>query len=211
MSSSVFKNIDTLCLASASPRRRLLAEEFGLNVKILSAGAEEIPGTGSPEEIAAGLAYQKAEAVLKQYSPGPREVILTADTSVWLGGRIFGKPSDAHNARAMLRLLSGAEHEVITGCVLAYRNPDNTGGAHAVNTLSFSAVTRVMVDVLTDEEIEAYIDSGDPFDKAGAYGIQGVFAVHVSRIDGCYNNVVGLPVNEVYKRLKKIDKVLQKT
>ena len=209
MSSSVFKNIDTLCLASASPRRRLLAEEFGLNIKILRAGAEEIPGEGSPEEIAAGLAYQKVEAVLKQYSPGQGEVILTADTSVWLDGRMFGKPVDASDARAMLRLLSGAEHEVITGCVLAYRDPDNTCGEYAVKTLSFSEVTRVAVDELSDEEIEAYISSGDPFDKAGAYGIQGVFAVHVSRIEGCYNNVVGLPVHAVYKRLKEIDKALQ--
>ena len=200
MSRSVFKNINSLCLASASPRRKLLAARLGLPLEIIRIDAEEKPGEGAPEKVAEELACQKAQAVLEKHMPGPNEVILTADTSVWLEGRMFGKPSGEAEAKEMLRALSGKDHEVITGCALLYR-----GGLSEIKTLLFSSVTTVTVDELTDEEIDAYVSSGDPLDKAGAYGIQGDFGVHVRSIKGSYDNVVGLPVNRIYSQLKKID------
>ena len=115
--------------------------------------------------------------------------IISADTVVFCEGEIMGKPCDRADAERMLEKLSGKAHTVTTGiCVIS-------------NGIPFSSylTTRVFVDPLTDEEINAYIDTRDPFDKAGAYGIQGVFSKHISKIDGCYFNVVGLPINALSK------------
>jgi septum formation protein len=211
MADTVLKNIRLICLASASPRRRELVEKFGLPVYAFSVDADEHVPVTDPAETVMKVADNKAAAALDVKTPGPGEVILTADTSVWLDGEMLGKPKDESDARDMLRRLSGRTHNVYTAFRLAYPLRQRSG-AHAEGyetpTLRIRGAcvrTAVRVSELSEEEIDVYIASGDPMDKAGAYGIQGAFGVHVSGIDGDYNNVVGLPVSAIYDALKKAD------
>lgn len=135
------------------------------------------------------LAREKAQAVAR-----PGELVLAADTTVVVDGEILGKPLDAEDARRMLRLLAGREHEVLTGIALAEPNQENGG-----RTVARVDLTRVRIAPLTDEEIGWYVETGEPMDKAGAYGIQGLGSLFVEAVDGNYTNVVGLPVPAVYK------------
>ncbi|MBR7062549.1 MAG: septum formation protein Maf [Clostridia bacterium] len=207
MSDTVFKNIEVLCLASASPRRKELASRLGLPLTVISVPADESYTAAEPARAASEIAYKKALAVLEKRGYQPGEVILTADTSVWLDGTdggdpvMLGKPSDADNAREMLRSLSGRAHRVFTGVTLVYRS----GSSGKLRIVNSSVATKVFVAELTDAEIEAYIRTGDPLDKAGAYGIQGPFGKHITRIEGDYTNVVGLPLPDVYRLLKEAD------
>jgi septum formation protein len=212
MASTVFKNIETLCLASASPRRKELEARLGLPLTVISIPADETYTAQRPRKIAEQISRGKAEAVLKARGVRPGEVILTADTSVWLDGSngsepvMLGKPADAADARKMLRALSGKTHRVLTGFTLAYR----AGNAAKPRLKSYCVATEVHVAELSDNEIGYYIRSGDPLDKAGAYGIQGAFAVHIDRIRGNYDNVVGLPLAAVYDALKTADNDITK-
>ena len=182
-----------IILASGSPRRREILSDLGAELKIITADVDESSDERDPERLAEALAIKKGQAVyeklLRDGSSDATLPIISADTVVFCEGEIMGKPCDRADAERMLEKLSGKAHTVTTGiCVIS-------------NGVPFSSylTTKVFVDPLTDEEINAYIDTRDPFDKAGAYGIQGVFSKHISKIDGCYFNVVGLPINAISK------------
>ena len=186
---------DVLVLASRSPRRRELLSQVGISFRMVPGTVEERITKTAPDEVVRELSFQKAEDVA---SGEPEGVwVLGADTVVALDGKILGKPTDAREAKDMLRQLSGRSHSVYTGVTL-YRRMDGKTTAE-----TFSEETKVTFYPMTEEEICCYVDSGDPMDKAGAYGIQGPAAAFIQRIEGDYNNVVGLPVAAVYQRWKE--------
>ncbi len=179
-----------LVLASASPRRRELLTALGVPFAVRAADVpEELPPHVPVPSLAEGLALAKARAVARDE---PRTVVLAADTIVVLDGRPLGKPADAEEARQMLRALRGRAHEVVTG--VAVVSPEHAARVDHARTL-------VYMRCYTDSEIEVYIASGDPFDKAGAYAIQHPEFRPVARIEGCYCNVVGLPLWTVRRLL----------
>jgi septum formation protein len=177
-----------LILASSSPRRRELLTQAGFTFEVHPAHIPEDPLAGEdPIAYVIRLARAKAEAVFAEISSkesAPPQVVLGADTTVTLDNHILGKPTDAADAARMLRLLSGRTHRVITGVALA----------SAQRTEVAAEVTGVRFLTLSNEEIAAYIATGEPMDKAGAYGIQGRAARWIPRVEGCYFNVVGLPL-----------------
>ena len=182
-----------LILASASPRRRELLSLTGLPFMVMAGNGEEIISTEDPARAVSELSRQKAEAVLLRAEDG--DTVIGADTVVALEGRILGKPADEADAFRMLRMLQGRDHAVYTGVTILKKN---SGTA----PVTFAERTAVHVLPMSDEEIRAYIATGEPMDKAGAYGIQGRFAVYVAGIEGDYQNVVGLPVSRLYGYLK---------
>ena len=179
-----------LILASASPRRGEILANAGIPfVRKAPRDIDETPVAGElPRDYVMRLAREKAEAV----AADPTDIVLGADTIVVIEGEILGKPSDPADAARMLRRLSGRAHEVITGVCLRNRN----------GSVIDAATTRVWFSSLSETEIEAYVAGGEPMDKAGAYGIQGLASKFVTRIDGCYFNVMGLPVSLVYSYLR---------
>lgn len=177
-----------IILASGSPRRRELLEQIGVKFEIHKAEGEEKITSSIPEEAVKELSLQKAKEVSGKYDG---DVIIGADTVVAVDGQILGKPADRADAVRMLRLLQGKEHQVITGVTVLLKKNGRT--------VNFAEVTKVYIFPMTEEQIEQYIETGEPMDKAGAYGIQGKFAVYVSGIEGDYNNVVGLPVGRLYQ------------
>ena len=188
-------------LASQSPRRRQLLEAAGFSLTIVPADIDETRQEGeTPTHLVERLARQKAEATRGSLAGRATEdVLLAADTIVWTeDGDVLGKPTDEKAARAMLRELSGRAHHVSTGVCLMQLDH----AATAVATRSFVETTRVSFFDLTDEEIRAYVASGEPMDKAGAYGIQGRGRLLVSGIEGDWANVVGLPVARVVRELE---------
>jgi septum formation protein len=173
-----------IILASASPRRRELLGQAGFKFEVLPAHINEDPRSDEdPIGYVVRLAREKAAAVYGQVRD-PEAIALGADTTVTLDGHLLAKPEDANDAGRMLRMLSGRTHRVITGVAIA-----SAAGVEVA-----AEVTGVQFLTLTDEEIEAYIATGEPMDKAGAYGIQGYAAKWIPRIEGCYFNVVGLPL-----------------
>lgn len=180
-----------LILASASQRRHELLLAAGLDHVVRPSHVSEDRRKG---EIATDFVQRIAEQKARAVNFGPADIVLGADTVVCLGEQIFGKPKTDEDARQMLHLLSGREHLVYTGiCILA--------GAKSVRDV---AITKVAFTELKDDEIEEYTRSGEPRDKAGAYAIQGLAGKFVTRIEGCYHNVVGLPVSLVYRHLKSL-------
>ena len=187
-----------LVLASASPRRSELLRAAGIEFTVRVADIDEsILPNDSPEDYVLRLSREKAQAVAQAIAEDG-EWVLGADTTVVVNGEIAGKPVDAEDARRMLRLLSGQWHEVLTGVSLA-----NMNGGDQI--LSEVAVTRVKFSELTDAEIDWYVATGEPMDKAGAYGIQGYASRFVESIEGSYSNVVGLPVQLVYGLIKDVE------
>ncbi len=206
-----------LVLASASPRRKALLEQAGAEFEIIPARGEEILTVTEPEQAVLELSRQKAEEVAKRLSghsfhgaeqkepegkgkeTGDMEhtAVLGADTVVAFEGQILGKPKDKADAFRMLRMLSGNTHSVFTGVTVIA----GTGGAEKI--ISFAEETKVTMYPMTEEQIQAYVDTKEPMDKAGAYGIQGKCAVYIEKIAGDYNNVVGLPVAALYQKLTK--------
>lgn len=181
-----------LILASASPRRHDLLLAAGIPHVVRPASIPETRRPGEPPlDFVRRLASEKAQAVA---AAAPAATILGADTVVCVDEEVFGKPVDSEDARRILRRLSGRDHWVHTG--ICFLSPDGQ--------IVDSATTRVTVVPLTDREIEEYMESGEALDKAGAYGIQGRFSKFVSSIDGCYQNVVGLPVSLVYLHWKEL-------
>lgn len=179
-----------LVLGSGSPRRAALLQQIGLPfVQWNSAAAEPDHGGGSPVRHAIETARLKANAVLQavrtHYGPARPALVIGADTVVHLDGQVLGKPADAADAARMLRLLSGRTHQVYTGISLA-----GSDGRQVEDC----AETQVTMRPLSAEQIDRYLHSGEPADKAGAYGIQGGGALFIERIEGCYYNVVGLPL-----------------
>ena len=180
-----------LVLASQSPRRKQILAAAGLPFIVRAPRVpEERQNAESAEDYVCRLARDKAVAV----SAGPGEFVLGADTTVVLDEHVLEKPRDAAAARHMLEMLSGREHEVITGICL--RGPNGQ--------VVDRAITRVRFLALTTREISDYIASGEPMDKAGAYGIQGRASKFIERVEGCYFNVMGLPVSLVYRHLKAL-------
>lgn len=173
-----------LILASASPRRRELLAQAGYTFEVRPAHIPEEPRADEdPVDYVVRLAREKAQAAFDA-AADPAAMVLGADTTVTLDGHILGKPEDAADAARMLRLLSGRTHRVITGVAVV-----TAKGAEVA-----AEVTGVRFLTLSDAEIAAYIATGEPMDKAGAYGIQGAAARWIPRVEGCYFNVVGLPL-----------------
>lgn len=184
-------NVAPLILASGSPRRRELLATAGIPFIVRSRPVEEVHARGeSPEAYVRRLAIAKAEAAWERDG----EIVLGADTVVVLDGRVLEKPANAADARAMLRSLSGRTHTVITGICLR----------HSRGALVDAESTLVHFVELEEREIDDYVASGEPMDKAGAYAIQGLASKFVDRIEGCYFNVMGLPLAMVYRHLKSI-------
>ena len=180
-----------LILASQSPRRAELLCNAGFLFQVRAKPVEEVRQTGEPpRDYAMRLAREKANAAWE----GREEIVLGADTIVLLGEEVLEKPTDQEDARSMLAALSGREHIVVTG--ICIRHP----GGETVDCES----TRVWFSRLDDEEIAAYVASGEPMDKAGAYAIQGLASKFVERIEGCYFNVMGLPIPRFYRHWKHL-------
>ncbi|MBI2852180.1 MAG: septum formation inhibitor Maf [Chloroflexi bacterium] len=182
-----------IILASASPRRKELLENLGLAFEVEPSESEEIPDAAlEPHEVVKRLSLEKAEAVARKQR---NAIIIAADTIGFLDGMILGKPSNEDEARRMLRLLSGRTHLVITGFTIL--------DADRGKRLSRIVETKVYIKPLDSEEINAYVQSGEPMDKAGAYAIQGLGSIIVERIEGDYYNVVGLPLSALADGLKE--------
>ncbi len=202
-----------IILASASPRRQELLRQVGLSLEILPSHADESGVSGTPEEIVKELSVRKAAEVMKRLEPGrltlesfsvhekdgagfgqSETVLLAADTVVAVDGRILGKPRSTEEAARMIDSIQGRSHHVHTGVTMYFLS--------AGEQITFSEVTEVTVYPMTRGQIGRYVDTGEPMDKAGAYGIQGYFAAYVKEIRGDYNNVVGLPVARVCQELR---------
>lgn len=181
-----------LILASASPRRKQILRQVGLNFQIKTSNIDEssIPFE-NPKNLVGKLSLLKAKAFEKEKNA----IILAADTIVVFENEIIGKPKDGKDAKRILKLLSGKVHSVITGFTLF----DTKTG----KTITKRKVTKVWFKKLSDEEIDSYVRMGEPQDKAGAYGIQEKGAIFVEKIQGCYFNVVGLPVCAVVSELQR--------
>lgn len=182
-----------LILASSSPRRAELLQAAGISFRVQAANVDEAVQTGERSiDYVIRLAREKASVVAELCQESA--VVLGADTIVVIENELIGKPADEDDARSMLRMLSGKWHEVLTGVALIAPREARTD----------AATTRVKFAPLSDDEIEWYVASGEPSDKAGAYAIQGLASRFVERIEGSYSNVVGLPVETVWRLLKEM-------
>lgn len=181
-----------LILASASPRRRQLMKQIGLEAEVIPSQADETIESHDPARVVECLSRKKAREVACRCGEG---IVIGADTVVAVNGKILGKPATEKEAEEMLSLLQGSVHQVYTGVtILCCGTPEREK--------SFVEETDVEVYPMSREEIRRYVESGDPMDKAGAYGIQGQFAAFIKGIRGDYNNVVGLPAGRLYQELK---------
>ena len=191
--------MEIIVLASGSPRRKELLAKTGLKFSVVVSGGEEKAETSDPAETVEKLSLDKASAVadLLQAEKEP-QLIIGAETVVACDGEILGKPSDREDAFRMLWKLQGQTHQVYTGVTLLLKKK-HTWQAH-----TFSEKTDVQFYPVSREELLAYIETGEPMDKAGSYGIQGGFGIYVKGICGDYNNVVGLPVGRLVYELKKL-------
>ena len=183
----------SIVLASASPRRKELLEMLGVtDLKVIPATGEEIaPESAGPEEMVMAISAAKAEEVAKLCDRG--DVVIAADTIVWHRGKVYGKPHSRQEAIEMLESLSGDTHQVFTGVTVIYNGHMNVQ----------SEMSRVSFRSLSEEEIQRYVDTGEPMDKAGAYGAQGKAALFVRGIDGDFFNVMGLPLCRLGEMLKE--------
>ena len=181
-----------LILGSQSPRRQTLIKELGFPVEIRTKEVEEIyPDDLPSKEVPEYLAKLKAAPLVNSLSE--YEILVTSDTIVLLEGKVIGKPTDESDAKKMIRKLSGSTHTVITGVCLTSQNEQYT----------FSSHTKVFFSELSEDEINHYVETFKPLDKAGSYGIQEwIGYIGVSKIEGCYYNVMGLPLHDLYRNLK---------
>lgn len=189
-----------IVLASSSPRRKHLLEQIGLDFKVHTPSWDEVDTVSNPRLRVMENALRKAQSVMDEVDA---DIIIGADTVVYIDGTILGKPNDRQDAFRMLQKLSGKVHRVFTGLAVLSRG----SGTPVVR----SEMTLVHFKHLTDDEINAYIESGEPMDKAGGYGVQGLGAVFVDRIIGNYDNVVGLPVSLLYDILRELNYSLLST
>jgi septum formation protein len=180
-------------LASKSPRRKEILENLGLKFDIVVADAVEVCDETDPQARVAALAAIKGRAVLDTLVDREDTLIIASDTLVYASGEFLGKPRSRLDAERMMRLLSGKAHSVVSGLYLWCGGREYTSAAE----------TKVIFDEMTDAEIESYISTDEPYDKAGGYAVQGLASLYVSGLEGDYFNVVGLPVNLLYKSLKR--------
>lgn len=181
-----------IILASKSPRRKWLLEQVELDFEVMPSDFEEnIEGKKFSKELIENLAYEKAKDVANKV---PEGLIIGADTIVIFKDKILGKPKDENDAKNMLKMLSGNTHKVLTAVCIIDKDEDKT--------LINSCLSKVTFKKLTEEEIDAYIKTKEPMDKAGSYGIQAFGSLFVTKVEGCYNNIVGLPLNLLYEMLK---------
>lgn len=203
-----------IILASASPRRKALLEQIGMEFEICPAKGEEVITESRPDAVVFELSRQKAEEVAagvltyNEQHPDlatPQDIlVIGADTVVAYGDKILGKPKDEADAGRMLTLLQGKKHSVYTGITLVFIDKNGRTGEHR-----FFERTDVTMYPMDEDEINRYIATGEPMDKAGSYGIQGRCAIYIKQIEGDYNNVVGLPVARLYQELRCIGYDLQ--
>ncbi len=185
-----------IILASASPRRKRMFEDLKLDFEIVVSNYEEnISDEKFDLTLVEKTAYNKALEVAQRIEE--KAVIISADTVVVFGGKILGKPKDEENAREMLKMLSGQTHMVVTSVAVIDK--------YEQKTLIDSEKTMVTFDELSNQEIDDYISTREPMDKAGAYGIQGLGCAFIKKVDGCYNNVVGLPAYMLARMLKSFN------
>jgi len=188
-----------IILASQSPRRAKILRMIGVNFKVApSKIKEEINPKIGQNEVAINISKTKAETISHKY---PKDIIIGADTIVVLNEEIFGKPKDKNESKKMLKALSGNCHEVITGVTIINEK------LGIVKT--FSETTKVFVQKIPTKQIEFYVNNYNTLDKAGSYGIQEWFSVWIKKINGCYYNVMGLPVSKLYKCLAETEKLMK--
>ncbi len=212
--------MNKIILASASPRRKELLAQIGISFEVITSDAEEITQSTIPEKMVEELSLLKAKDVFLKLPEEERagKLVIGADTVVSCDGKVLGKPKDKEHAFEMLKLLQGREHYVYTGVTLlsgqtSYDKAKGLPDCEKTETawterkeyqcVTFHEATAVKVFPMSDDEIWRYIDTGEPMDKAGSYGIQGKFAAYIRGIEGDYFNVVGLPIGRVYQELKK--------
>lgn len=183
-----------MILASGSPRRKELLEQLGIEFEVIPSRKEEIFTGTTPKEVVEELSRQKAVEVGDMVEDSP--VIIGGDTIVVLEGQILGKPRDEEDAKKMLRMLQGKTHQVYTGITVFVKGEIS---------FTFSEITYVTMYPMSEQEIQDYVMTGEPLDKAGSYGIQGKAAKYIKKIDGDYNTVVGFPVARLYQELKRRD------
>lgn len=190
--------MEKIILASASPRRKELLEKAGAVFRVITADNEEHMEGSSPGEIVENLSAQKALCVAGALLPGDEaRIIIGADTIVAFEGKMLGKPADTEDAVQTLRRLQGNTHQVFTGVTVLYKADGEW------KRYTFAECTDVTFYPVTEEEIRSYVATGEPMDKAGSYGIQGLFGIYVKGIRGDYNNVVGLPAARLFYEMKK--------
>ncbi len=185
-----------LILASASPRRKELLEQMGLSFSVIPSQKDEIITEDEPSAAVKELSYQKAMDIAGQAEDD--SIIIGADTVVSIGNKIMGKPQNPNEACEMLRELQGNIHQVFTGVAIIRKNGEE------YHHETFFERTDVYMYPMSEEEIRFYVDTKEPLDKAGAYGIQGKGALYIKKIKGDYNNVVGLPIAALYQKLKDL-------
>ena len=186
-----------IVLASASPRRKELLSQIGIDFRIDVSKADENAGSHEPGEIVKDLSYTKAMEVYQRQSEDV--IVIGADTIVYANGKVLGKPKDVQDAYEMIHMLQGAVHQVYTGVTLVWQEKME------VRYASFYEMTEVELYPMSDEEINQYVSMKEPYDKAGGYAVQGYFARYVKGINGDYNNVVGLPVGRLYQELNSLN------
>lgn len=186
-----------IILASGSPRRKEILSQIGASFRVVVSECDENTTVREPDLLVKELSARKAEAVAKKLD-GP-VIVLGADTVVAADGQILGKPKNTEDAHRMIAMLSGGKHQVYTGvCILIKEADGNT------QKISFAEGSEVSVNPMTEQQIAAYVATSEPYDKAGGYAIQGLFAAYISRIEGDYYNIVGLPVAGIYRRLAQM-------
>ena len=185
-------------LASQSPRRRGLLARTGLEFDVIPSDVNEKITKEVPSDVVMELAHQKAENVYAKITDSDDYTVIGSDTIVVYRDEILGKPADKQEAYDMLSMLADRTHQVYTGVSLIQKKQ----GEKTIKT--FYCQTDVTLYPIDKEDLHRYVESGDPLDKAGAYGIQGDFSIHVKGIKGDYNNVVGLPIGRVYQELKSL-------
>lgn len=209
-----------IVLASQSPRRKEILGKLGIDFEVIVSELEEKTSETEPAEIVKDLSKQKARAVFDRIQGDYEKLaVIGSDTVVAHKGDIMGKPKNREDAYRMIRSFAGDTHYVFSGVTVIVKDVSvnsemgclqNSGESYissdsnSVACITFGVGTAVEVDNMTDDEIYSYIDTGEPFDKAGAYAIQGLFAPYVKSISGDYYNIVGLPLNELYRVLKEL-------
>ena len=179
-----------IILGSKSPRRKEILELVGLPFKVVTLDVDEDIKCNDYLDYPRLTAKKKGETLVSLY---PNDIILTADTIVYLDNKILGKPKTKEEAYEMVKLLSGRSHIVVTGVYIKTKKYE----------YNYSVETEVFVSKLTEEEMNDYINTKEPYDKAGAYAIQGIFGKYIEKINGDYYNVMGLPINSIYEKIKE--------